>query len=309
MGGLTLRNKSAEVLNRPKNPELEMDFRKTRSAPQINPSLYDPPLMQAYRNYLNTCQIGTSLYSIWKVDKKTNLYIYNTETDTQEVIILQTPKPLDYSACISQLPNGKLFCFGDDKYSRTTVLVDRNGGVEVLPSGIPIRFSSCIYFNKSVYCFGGQNKKTTLTLSCRFDLDQNRWIQLTPMPGPDFNCNSIMLDRNILISGYIGENLLLYSIDIDSFSAIPFWFEIGKRKILINADRLYLIKCNEGAIYECEIGSYMNWRPTGRISIITRRAWQVYCSYNKGGIYIGIEGSYFFKFDLNKKRLIELKMS
>ncbi|CAG9329508.1 unnamed protein product [Blepharisma stoltei] len=125
------------------------------------------------------------------------------------------------------------------------------------------------------------------------------------MPQANFQCNSIMFNGNILISGCWQKNLLLYSIDIDSFSIIPYEFARGKRKILINADRIYLIECNEGGdIYESEIGSYTNWRPTGKTSTINYSVLQVYCTYNEGYIYIGIDGSDYFKFDLDEERLI-----
>ncbi|CAG9330134.1 unnamed protein product [Blepharisma stoltei] len=309
MADLTLRNKSAEILSRPKNPELEMDFRATCSTSQINLSLYDPPLMQTCQDYLNACQQGASLYNLREDNRRTDLIIYNTETETQEVKTLQSPKPLDSSTCITQLPNGKLFCFGNFIHSGITVLIDANGGVEVLLSGTPCAWSSCIYFNKSVYCFGGYSNRSLCTLSSRFDLDQNRWIKLTPMPKADAQCNSIIFNGNILISGLRNKNLLLYSIDIDSFSTIPYEFAKGKRKILINAGRLYLIECEEGVIYESEIGSYTNWRPAEWRSTINFYTSQVYCSYNEGFIYIGMEGSDYFKFDLNEKSLIALKKS
>ncbi|CAG9335166.1 unnamed protein product [Blepharisma stoltei] len=306
---LALRNKTAEILSKSNNPEIEMDFRANCSVSQINPSLHGPPLMQAYQDYLNSCQHGTSLYNLKRDNEETDLIVYNTETKTQEVKTLQTPQPLDLSTSITQLPNGKLFCFGNCVLSGYTVLIDTNGGIEVLPSGTPCEWSSCIYFNNSVYCFGGDNEGT-LTLSSRFDLIRDRWIKLTPMPKSNFKCNSIIFNGNILISGYYyRRNLLLYSIDIDSFSTIPYEFATWKRKVLINAERLYLIECdNRGDIYESEIGSYMNWRPIGKTTKINCRADQVYCSYNKGEIYIGIDGSYYFKFDLNEKRLNELKI-
>ncbi|CAG9335169.1 unnamed protein product [Blepharisma stoltei] len=124
MGGLTLRNKSAEILSGPDNPELEMDFRANYSASQLYPSLYKPPLLQACQDYLNPCQQGASLYNLNYENKKTTLNIYNTETKTQEVITLQTPQPLDSRTCIAQLPNGKLFYFGNHLLSGYTVLID-----------------------------------------------------------------------------------------------------------------------------------------------------------------------------------------
>ncbi|CAG9318577.1 unnamed protein product [Blepharisma stoltei] len=298
----TLRNKKAEILSMPNNPELEMDFRATCSAYQSNSNLYDPPLMQAYQDYLNAYQQKTSLYNVTEdaENNRTNLVIYNTETEVQEEVrILQTPELLNWNTCITQLPNGKLFCFGRAvSVSGITLLIDVNGGVEELPSGTPCFHSSCLYFNNSVYCFGGYNGKN-LTLSSRFDLHQKRWIQLTPMPRADYACSSIAFNGNILISGLINKNLLLYSIDINSFSIIPYEYADNKVKILINAGRLYLIECENGSIYESEIASYTNWKRIGN-SIIDYNPCQVYCSYNKGFIFIGAASDYY-KFDLNGK--------
>ncbi|CAG9331495.1 unnamed protein product [Blepharisma stoltei] len=302
-----LRNKTAEILSRPNNPELEIDFRTTRSAIQTNSSFYNPSLMQAYQDYINAHQQKTSLYNVAKDwNRKGNLIIYSTETETQEEAkILQTPEPLDATTCITQLPNGKLFCYGNLKHYGITVLIDVNGEFEVLPSGTPCTFSSCIYFNNSVYCFGGYYYNH-LTLSSRFDLNWNRWIQLALMPKGDYYCNSIIFNGNILVSGFLNTNLLLYSIDIESFSTIPYEFETYKRKILINAERLYLIECNMGSIYESEIGSCLNWRRIGN-SIIDHDPHQVYCSYNKGFIWISTTsekswGIYYY-FNLDQKQI------
>ncbi|CAG9317909.1 unnamed protein product [Blepharisma stoltei] len=301
----TLRNKTAEILSRPNNRELEIDFRTTCSAIQTNSSLHDPLVMQAYQDYLNAYQQKTSLYNIARLNKF-SLIIYNTETEIEEVKTLQGLRWLDICVCITQLPNGKLFCLGNDENSAVAMLIGVNGGVEMLPLGTSCKVSSCIYFSNSVYCFGGFTRPYW-SLSIRFDLDQNRWIKLSPMPKADSKCNSIIFNRNILISGWNNRNLLLYSIDIDSFSTIPYEFEERTRKILINAERLYLIE-SPGWIYESEIGSYLNWRRI-RKSIINSDSSQVYCVYNKGGIYISsIHPSFreYYYFNLDQKNIIDL---
>ncbi|CAG9320687.1 unnamed protein product [Blepharisma stoltei] len=308
-----LRNKTAEILSRPNNPKLEKDFRATCSAIQTHSSLHDPPLMQAYQDYLKAYQQKTSLYNIAKDNhNRVYLHIYNSETETLEDIFLQNKKnSLDSVTCITQVPNGKLFCFGNGWKSGITVLIDADGEAEILPSGTPCGYSSCIYFKNSVYCFGGfNNELKDLSLSIRFDLDQNRWIQLTPMPRADYGCNSIIFNGNILISGVINRNLLLYSIDINSFSTIPYEFTAHKRKILINEKRLYLIECPNGSIYESEIGSYLNWRRISE-SKINCVPDQIYCSYNKGFICISTisassSAREYYYFNLWQKNIIDV---
>ncbi|CAG9325351.1 unnamed protein product [Blepharisma stoltei] len=125
------------------------------------------------------------------------------------------------------------------------------------------------------------------------------------MPEADENCSSVIFNGNILISGFISKNLLLYSIDIDSFSTFTYEFRAKSIKALISAERLYLIEW-PGSIYESEIGSCMDWRLLQDFGIAIPN--QVNCLYNKGGIYIYIclERRFYFKFDLNEKKMIYL---
>ncbi|CAG9334775.1 unnamed protein product [Blepharisma stoltei] len=130
------------------------------------------------------------------------------------------------------------------------------------------------------------------------------------MPQADAKCSSIIFDGNILISGYINRNLLLYSIDIDSFSIISSEFAEYKRKILANAERrLYLIESKNGSIYESKIGSFIDWTWVAD-STIDFNPPQVYCLYNKGAIYIGCideDEVLYFKLNLDTERSIALE--
>ncbi|CAG9317910.1 unnamed protein product [Blepharisma stoltei] len=302
----TLRNKTTEILSRPNNRELEIDFRAMCSAIQNNSSLHDPQLMQAYQDYLNAYQQKTSLYNIASDYEEDITYLYIYSTETGEVKKLQTPPQLDSFTYLTQLPNGKLFCVSNYELSGITMLIGVNGAVEMMLSGTLLPDSPCIYFSNSVYCFG-RLTRPYLSLSIRFDLDQNRWIKLSPMPKADLACNSIIFNGNILISGCQNRNLFLYSIDIDSFSTIPYEFAEYRRKILVNAERLYLIE-SPGWIYESEIGSYLNWRRIGK-SIINSESSQVYCVYNKGGIYISTiyeSSREYYYFNLDQKNIIDL---
>mmetsp|Transcript_6737 Transcript_6737/g.6630 ORF Transcript_6737/g.6630 Transcript_6737/m.6630 type:complete len:129 (+) Transcript_6737:1354-1740(+) len=127
------------------------------------------------------------------------------------------------------------------------------------------------------------------------------------MPSDDCFCNSIIFNRNILISGFYNRNILRYSIDNNSFTTISHEFEEKKTKILINAARLYLIECC-GSIYECEIGSDSNWRFIEE-SAINNNFSQIYCAYNNGAIYIACNRSdkmAHYKFNLGQGKLIAL---
>ncbi|CAG9319509.1 unnamed protein product [Blepharisma stoltei] len=159
-----------------------------------------------------------------------------------------------------------------------------------------------IYFNKNVYCFGGYGEKNVaFPISMRFDLDKNLWFNIAPMPKADAICHSAIFNENILISGHVNKNILLYSVDLDSFSIIPYDFSECKTKIIINADRLYLIEDRKGHIYESEVGNEYAWNKIAN-SIIEYTD-QMYASYNKGEIYIIISSTmraWMFLFIFNK---------
>ncbi|CAG9331455.1 unnamed protein product [Blepharisma stoltei] len=248
-----------------------------------------------------------SLYHINDANNKTNLFIYDTETHIEESKILETPELLDYNTCIAQLPDGELFCFGNSQLSGITLKISSDFQVQALPSGQPVSLSSAIYFNRSVYCFGGSNGKKALKLSERFDLDQNCWIKLTPMPRADDGCHLVIFKQIFLISRYRDSNLLLYSIENDSFNTIPYEFAERKRKILINAERLYLIECGNGKIYESGLGDEYTWKQIASSIIEFKFPSQAYCVYNKGGVYIANSSNKrYYKFDLHQKLMIEI---
>ncbi|CAG9324883.1 unnamed protein product [Blepharisma stoltei] len=299
-----LREKRFEIWNRSNGQDLEQDFRRTCS--KYSSDIYADE--QAYQDYTNAYRQKTSLYTIDNDLNRTNLIIYDTENDSREVRIVDTHESLDLGTCIAQLPNGNLFCFGKDSpiISGTTLIIDENYRARELPSGTHCYSSSAIYFNNSVYCFGGINNKGSITLSERFDLNKNRWTKLKSLPQADHGCKSVMFNGNIVISGY-NKHLLRYSIGKNTFAKIPYDFKEFKQKILLSAERLYLIECQNGSIYESELSSDTAWRPIG--DSIINSFHQIYVSYNKGGINIALIYSVvisYFKFNLEGKILTKL---
>ncbi|CAG9327855.1 unnamed protein product [Blepharisma stoltei] len=302
-----LKAKRSEILQSPNNPEKEEDYRKTCSFLESNNLIADPEIHQAHQEFINTYHHITSLYLFSNDSGRAKLFIYDTESEREEIKLLEIPEPLDWGSCAVQLPNGELFCYGKNyPTSGITLIIGTDYKARLQPSGESCRFSSAIYFNRSVYCFGGwdENHKS-LSLSERFDLDESRWIKLAQMPQIDCYCHSIIFSGNILISGLLSKNLLLYSTDIDSFSQISYDFGKDKRKILINGERIYLIQ-HSGQIYESEIGDIYEWYLVGK-SIIYFYA-QVYWVYNKGCIYFGCNGAdkNYYKFSLDKTVVTKL---
>mmetsp|Transcript_6985 Transcript_6985/g.6835 ORF Transcript_6985/g.6835 Transcript_6985/m.6835 type:complete len:100 (+) Transcript_6985:849-1148(+) len=97
------------------------------------------------------------------------------ELTLPELLNNKSPTVDSHETCIALLPNGELFCFGDRNFTGITLIIDKNNKVRVLPSGVHCMYSSAIYFNRNVYCFGGTNDNYyNLALSARFDLDKNK---------------------------------------------------------------------------------------------------------------------------------------
>ncbi|CAG9334789.1 unnamed protein product [Blepharisma stoltei] len=286
--------------------------RRDKSTHQKDRSKLRPKLMQTCQDYANTVNTKTSLYLFSGRKNKSSLFIYNTENDSEQTINWETPELLSgIGISIAELPNGKLFCFGNYPASGVTLIIDKDFKIQDLPSAALIKFSSAIYFKKNVYCFGGEDfKDTKLSLSRRFSLNVNRWFELPRMPNALYLCNCIIFDGNILISGALTRTLLLYSAYLNSFSVIPYEFSVNWRKILVNAERrLYLIESMSGSIYESKIGSCMDWTRIADSTINFSPA-QAYSLYNKGVIYIGCLDRYdavYFKLKLRKKGSMALE--
>ncbi|CAG9316645.1 unnamed protein product [Blepharisma stoltei] len=240
-------------------------------------------------------------------NSRINLIVYNTENRIEEAKWVNPPEWIDECSCAAQLPTHEIFCFGKGyPPSGVSLIIDVNLGVRMLPSGTPCSYSSAIYFNKNIYCFGGIDSYSDLTLSERFDLNENRWIKLRPLPNSDFSCNSIVFNGDILISGAMSCNLLRYSINNNSFTRIPFRFSENKRKILIDLGKLYLIECGNGKIYESKFWDETVWEQIGS-SIISMKYSQVYCSYNRRAIFIGCrKPDKYYKFSLDDKIMVNL---
>ncbi|CAG9335121.1 unnamed protein product [Blepharisma stoltei] len=301
---LLLENKIFNIWNIPNNSKIEEDFREpvTKYAYTTNPAV-----SLAFQRYIDAYHQKTSLYLIDR-DKydRNRLIVYDTENEREKAQNFEAPEILTDGTCIAQLPDGELFCFGNNPASGISLVIDGNNRVRILPSGIPCKGSSAIYFNRNIYCFGGSNT-ILLTLSDKFSLDENQWIYLNPLPIADCKCHCAVFNGNILISGCWNPNILRYSIENDDFSRIPFDFAEYKRKILINTERLYLIECDNGSVYESEIGNENVWKKVGKSIISDQYPSQVYWSYNKGAIYIAtsLKNERYYKFNLQEKLMIK----
>ncbi|CAG9336085.1 unnamed protein product [Blepharisma stoltei] len=311
---LNFKNWSPDVkINEIKSATLNEAFNSEIDQDSISVcSLYEseilsvPDLRFYYQDNFDTEIKKKSLYLIDKgINKNTNLIVFDTENEMEDIKTLNISDQLDSGTCIAQLPDGKFFCFGKRcPASGISLTIDKKLKICMMPSGTPCCYSSAVYFNRNIYCFGGWNdEKSPLALSERFDMNENKWIKLSPLPNPDCCLHSLIFKKNILISGSENRKLLRYSILGNDFTTIPFEFAERKRKIMVNAVRLYLIECG-GFIYESEIEDDTVWKIIAPSVISEICPWQVYCLYNKETIYIGCRDlNEYYKFSLLSKNM------
>ncbi|CAG9334690.1 unnamed protein product [Blepharisma stoltei] len=306
---LQLQDKTSELLNTNNELKLERDFRKVcfpyeNELRSICSSI--APLSQAYQDYIKAFHHKSSLYLVAKVNDSTNLFIYDTENEREEVKVLKTPEILSTGTCWAKIPNGGLFCFGNYPSSGISLIISENGEVQMLPYGTPCHLSSAVYFNRNVYCFGGVYNGIPSNISDRFDLERNQWVKLNSLPQFDYKCSCILVNGYILIAGCVSRNLWRYSISLNCFERILYKFAGEKRKLLINLGKLYLIEC-DGSIYESGFNDDNNWKQIANAKMSSNVPSQVGCSFNKGTVYIGASiDERYFKFNLSENVMLRL---
>ena len=115
-------------------------------------------------------------------NNEVELHTYDLENriEKTEIINDHFPEQLNSRVCTVQLPNNNLFCYGnrDKNYSGITFIIERNDNnqpkIQLLPAGHPCYASGGVYFNNSVYIFGGFNGSSRLSLAQKYDLNANK---------------------------------------------------------------------------------------------------------------------------------------
>mmetsp|Transcript_16169 Transcript_16169/g.16087 ORF Transcript_16169/g.16087 Transcript_16169/m.16087 type:complete len:262 (+) Transcript_16169:236-1021(+) len=132
-----LIDKKSEILNKINDPGTEKDFRNTCALYEYdkNISASSSPFRKAYQEYKRAYSQVTSLYLTQSGPKLTSLFVYDTETEREENRLLKLPKLLDAGTCITQIPNGELFCFGKaNPVSGTALIINEDYDIRMLPS-------------------------------------------------------------------------------------------------------------------------------------------------------------------------------
>ncbi|CAG9329959.1 unnamed protein product [Blepharisma stoltei] len=240
---------------------------------------------------------------------QTRISFYNIENQSFLCKLINTPEPLSEFTCITQLPNNEIFCFGNNyPVSGVTCIINTNLlTCRALVDGKPCYNSSSIYYNRFVYVFGGCDDYDCLQHAAKYDLSENRWINLTQLPGLALICSCIQFKHKILLSGLGLRSIYSYDPIINSYSVVTnFYLDENALKILILVDsRIYLI--TQKNLYQSEFLDEFNWT---RISDIYMPHYvQIFKVYGNEGVYVGLnyfginEGNFYHYclFNIKKK--------
>ncbi|CAG9325861.1 unnamed protein product [Blepharisma stoltei] len=248
------------------------------------------------------------LYNISEAPgKKTRLVSYDADTLKLKVTYLDTPEPLHIHTCVAQLPNNKIFCFGNScPVSGITLIIDSNCDTKRLANGTPCFDAGAAYLNNAVYAFGGitKNSNSPSNFAEMFDLTKNKWYSIQPLPASSRWCSCVPFNRSILVTGNLHSKIYQYDTIIDSFTELPIELKRGEKILFIANFKVYAIDDTQ-TVYESEVGNEYSWKKTkisGCIASI-----QNYKTFHKDCIYSSGINQYskfcYYKFNLSEKKL------
>ncbi|CAG9320252.1 unnamed protein product [Blepharisma stoltei] len=237
----------------------------------------------------------------------------------QRTVKIVNSEPLiDEGTTIVNLPNYELFCYSNWRHkpwgiSGASLIVDLISFTikKILPPGLPIRYSGGVYWNNSIYIFGGYDGSKIKSIAKRFDLVQNRWYHICDLPKESDYTSCIVFNRKILISGLSHTDIYEYDEVIDEYSEIHVkalkWRK--ERQLILGNSRAYIIQF-PWSIFESRVNDQYHWRYIGEIKI------QPYIfnqeKVHKNAIFVNFKTSkcsYFLKFDFFNKTIEEIKIS
>ncbi|CAG9331014.1 unnamed protein product [Blepharisma stoltei] len=194
------------------------------------------------------------------------------------ILELDIEETLGDHISMCQLPDMKIFFYGNywekkgfikssKVYSGITFILDLSSNqLEMLEKGFDCYESNCIYYNNKVYAFGGFNGQS-LTIARKYNLEQNRWLDLCEMPEPSRRVSSAMFQKSILLCGY--NHSTLYRYEIINKIYMPLGLSLKKdtnKVVFVGKERAYVIEFGSN-IYESDFRDARKWHTLVRSHI------------------------------------------
>ncbi|CAG9321337.1 unnamed protein product [Blepharisma stoltei] len=151
--------KISQTSDNPKEDDAKKDSINTRylyeegEKDSIN---HKQSFLDLFKDWLNDNDPKTSLSLAEEENNSAKLAIYDAEIQKESNKLLDVSEVLDVGTCIA-IPNDGLFCFGNSAISDASLLIDGEFRVQTLSPEVPSKWSSAVYNDQNIYCFGGSN--------------------------------------------------------------------------------------------------------------------------------------------------------
>jgi Galactose oxidase, central domain len=145
-------------------------------------------------------------------------------------IVTRIEVSIDMPACFHiasahcELPNKKYFFYGgigskSADYTNKACIIDIKSqkGIQIR-KGTAKMFMTCCYSKQKIYIFGGENEKGALKDAEKYDLANDSWENLSPLPMYCENGTCFISKDEITYAGYYSTSVVVYSISNNSYT-------------------------------------------------------------------------------------------
>ncbi|CAG9320688.1 unnamed protein product [Blepharisma stoltei] len=254
------------------------------------------------------------LYNIDRASKRVRIWTYDLDSAAKSHFYISKNETLNFGTSIALLPQSELFCYGNhEPISGISCIIDLKSWKikKTLPSWTPCYFAGSIYYKNSIYMFGGYNGVSLLCLASKFDINENKWFQITPLPMASSLCACTVFKNSIIICGYEHSKVYKYDVQIESYSELPVIdLRQNFQKILFEINSRIYILIKNGKILESEVDNEYAWSIVGNSQFVYYN--NCFWVNHKGSIYISLHyyrEMHCYKFCLKKKILENLSSS
>ncbi|CAG9328479.1 unnamed protein product [Blepharisma stoltei] len=228
----------------------------------------------------------------------------NNYSSTELNISLNSPQSVYTTMCI--IPGNSVFCCGNYPNTANAFIIDSNTNVKkVIDAPDKLGVSGSIYYNKSVYVFGGYTGQAHVNNAYRYYFLENKWENLNPLPAKSTFVSCIAKNNKILLSGREHSKIYCYDIIQNSYIELHnIQAGIWRKIICENNKNAYVIEAG-GYIYEGN-QEWNYWSTIGssgtenNVLIGCTVLWQ-----NKA--YFAFCTNNFYEFDMKEKRCKKIK--
>ncbi|CAG9334162.1 unnamed protein product [Blepharisma stoltei] len=259
---------------------------------------------------------GEHLYNIKRQSGKTQIWRYDIKTFEIKRWYLWTREPLSRTTCIIELPNGELFCYGnDDPRTGISYIIDLKTMTvkRRVFDGVPCCNAGGLYFQNSVFFLRSIYGKHPCTRMDKYDIIEDRWKCCFAFYNAMLNlCSCTVFKNSILFCALNWKIIYQFDININSCSEILFIDDsVNQFKILFAGNSRAYIAVKQTGIFESDLENQFAWQNVGKFNCDFHMN---YCLFKKllGDFYFLSFFDYLgfscYRFDLKTKKMNKLKL-